>query len=170
MWKTLLMHNFVCRQIVAYRRVSGNSTAHRCVERHKHSLPLSVCQKGTGTMSSDMQHNSDLIMGRNDSQLGCLHLALPCRYYLPLLWRNHKNISPCSGIRVYTDYERIAWWISWKKVELSNYIMYDLEYDTDISVKSMNDIVNLKSQSCILSCISNWLPIVLTAWRNSNCQ
>ena len=36
------------------------------------------------------------------------HLALAYRYYF--VWRKHENMSPCTGSRANTNYERIASW------------------------------------------------------------
>ena len=55
---------------------------------------------------SDIEHNSELILSRNNSPLDCLHLALVYRYYF--VWRRHENMSPCTGSRVISNYERIA--------------------------------------------------------------
>ena len=61
---------------------------------------------GTSWAVSHIGYNSESILGRNDSPLGCLHLALAYRYYF--LWRKHEIMFPCTGIRVNTNYERIA--------------------------------------------------------------
>ena len=45
-------------------------------------------------------------LGRNYSPLSCLHLALAYRYHFE--WRGLDIMTPCTGIRVNNNYERIA--------------------------------------------------------------
>ena len=73
--------------------------------------PWSIRKKntiGTNCMVSHTLHNSEWILGRNNSPMRCYHLPLAYKNYFCMVWRKHVNISPCTGRRVNTNYERIA--------------------------------------------------------------
>ena len=62
--------------------VSQGNSATRCYANSKVTRPRPTCLKwiGTNWMISHTQHNSEPTQSRNDSPLGCLHLALAFRY------------------------------------------------------------------------------------------
>ena len=69
--------------------------------------PVRQTRTGTSRMVSHTRHNNEPTLSRNDSPLGWLHMALMHRYII-FVWRNHEHISPCTGSRVITSYERIV--------------------------------------------------------------
>ena len=81
-----------------------------CSQRPNHSAITHPSKKQNGTRRavSHIDHNSESILGRNDSPLSCLHLALAYRYYF--VWRRHDNMPPFTGSMVNTNYEWIASW------------------------------------------------------------
>ena len=82
---------------------------HCCRQRHNHSAMIHPSKRsGTSWAVSQVGHNSESILGRNDSQMSCLNLTLACKYYF--VWRRHDNMPPCTDSRVNTNYERIASW------------------------------------------------------------
>ena len=81
---------------------------HCCSQRLNHSA-MTLRQKriGTSWAVSHIGYNSESILGRNDSTVGCLHLALTYRYHFA--WIKH-NTSLSTDSRVNTNYKRFASW------------------------------------------------------------
>ena len=78
----------------------GNSATHYCAEcPNTRTGPTGQKRIGTRRMVSHTRHNSEPILGRNASPLGCLHLALAYRYHFCIFDGNTRT-SPCTGSRV----------------------------------------------------------------------
>ena len=72
---------------------------HCCSQRLNQSAMTHPSKRiGTSWAVSHTGYNSESILGRNDSLLGCLHLALAYRFNF--VWRQHENGSPCTGSKV----------------------------------------------------------------------
>ena len=70
--------------------------------------PIRQKHISTSWAVSHIGYNSESILDRNASPLDCLQEALAYRNHF--VWRKHENMSPCTGSRVKTNYERIALW------------------------------------------------------------
>ena len=77
-----------------HRILETNLAAHSCSQRPNHSaMTHPLTQIGTISAVSHMGYNSESIVGRNDSPLSCLHLALAYMYFV---WRRHANMPSCT--------------------------------------------------------------------------